>query len=52
MGFKSGQTKACSWSYVVPSLAPGVYTVKVGVFSRDWSILYQWINQAGTFIVQ
>ena len=53
LSFKSGQTRACSWSYVVPSsLAPGVYTVKAGVFSKDWSVLYLWVNQAGTFIVQ
>jgi hypothetical protein len=33
------------------SLPPGTYTVKVGVFSRDWSTLYRWENRATTFTV-
>ena len=40
-------------SYVVEgTLAPGTYTVKIGVFSGDWSVLHQWDNQAGTFVVR
>jgi len=49
----SGKTKNCRWSYVVPSsLASGLYTVKVGVFSSDWSVLYVWLNRAGVLTVQ
>jgi len=27
----------------------GTYTVKVGIFSGDWSTLFKWDNQAATF---
>ena len=41
----------CGWPYPA-SLAPGTYTVKVGVFSGDWTTLYAWENQAATFAVE
>jgi mannan endo-1,4-beta-mannosidase len=51
--FAAGQTLSCGWSYVVPqSLPVGTYTVKVGVFSADWSTLHLWVNQAGTLVVK
>jgi glucose/arabinose dehydrogenase len=50
--FTAGQTKAYRWDYAVPAtLAPGTYTVKVGVFSGDWRTLHRWENQADTFTV-
>ena len=50
---RSGQTKNCRWSYVVPSsLTRGLYTVKVGVYSADWSVLYVWVDRAGVLTVQ
>jgi virginiamycin B lyase len=51
--FTAGQTRAFTWNYAVsPALATGTYTVKVGVFSNDWSSLHAWDNQAATFVVQ
>jgi Cellulase (glycosyl hydrolase family 5)/Wzt C-terminal domain len=49
--FSAGQTQTCAWSFKV-KLAPGAYTVKVGVFSANWTTLYTWVNQAATFVVQ
>jgi hypothetical protein len=51
--FKAGQTQRCAWLYAVPSsLPPGTYTVKVGVFSADWSILHVWVNEAAKLLVR
>jgi len=51
--FIPGESKSYTWPYAVPaSLPAGLYTVKVGVFSSTWSILYTWNNQAATFTVQ
>jgi hypothetical protein len=48
----AGVATLYSWSYPVPtSLPDGAYTVKVGVFSDDWSMLRQWDNHAATFDV-
>jgi hypothetical protein len=39
--FQAGQSIAYSWDYAVPAALPdGVYTVKIGVFSGDWSTLH------------
>jgi hypothetical protein len=40
-----------SWTIQPVDLAVGTYTLKVGVFSSDWSTLYTWANQAGTISV-
>jgi hypothetical protein len=51
--FAAGEAKTYSWAYPVPAtLGPGPYTVKVGLFSRDWSTLHLWENHAATFAVQ
>jgi hypothetical protein len=30
----------------------GTYTVKVGVFSADWSTMHAWVNQAAKLVVK
>jgi hypothetical protein len=51
--FAAGQTRSCPWSYAVPTGLPvGTYTVKVGVFSADWSTLHAWVNQAAQLVVK
>ena len=51
--FSAGETLSYTWSYVVEGTLPsGTYTVKIGVFSGDWSVLHKWENQAATFVVQ
>lgn len=37
-----------SW-YVPPTLPPGTYTLKVGVFAPGWTSLHAWNNSAATF---
>jgi hypothetical protein len=51
--FAAGEPHSYTWSYVAEGTLPsGTYTVKIGVFSGDWSVLHQWDNQAATFVVQ
>jgi hypothetical protein len=51
--FAAGEALSYTWSYVVEGTLPsGTYTVKIGVFSGDWSVLHKWENQAATFVVQ
>ncbi len=33
-------------------LAPGTYTIKVGVFSQDWGTLYSWNDNAGVIRIK
>jgi hypothetical protein len=50
--FQSGQQKTFQWTWPVPATqAPGVYTVKIGVFSGNWATLYAWHNAAATVTV-
>jgi mannan endo-1,4-beta-mannosidase len=50
--FGAGETRTCTWSWPVPGwLAPGSYTLKVGIFSGNWSTLHLWVNSAGTLAV-
>ncbi len=44
------QTVKAAWS-VPATLAPGTYTLKVGVFGAGWSPLYAWDDAASTFTV-
>jgi hypothetical protein len=38
--------------WTVPSQLPaGVYTVKIGIFSSDWSQLYTWNDNAAQITV-
>ncbi len=44
------QTVRASWS-VPAHMAPGTYTLKVGVFGTGWSPLYAWNDAAATVMV-
>jgi hypothetical protein len=46
----SGQLYSSNWNVTLPA-ASGVYIVKVGVFSQDWSQNYFWKNNAYQFTV-
>jgi hypothetical protein len=47
-----GEQRTFQWTWSVPaSLATGTYTVKFGVFSNDWGILYLWENAATSIAV-
>jgi hypothetical protein len=49
----AGEQRTYTWPLDVPSTWPeGEYTVKVGIFSNDWSVLHSWENEAATFSVQ
>ncbi len=49
----AGEAKSYTWNFPVPSTLPtGTYTVKVGVFSANWTTLFTWDNQAATFVAQ
>ena len=51
--FQSGQQKSFQWTWPVPAAqAPGVYTVKVGIFSAGWATLYTWDSDAAAVSVQ
>jgi hypothetical protein len=51
--FSASETRSYAWPYLAEgTLAPGTYTVKIGVFSGNWSVLHRWENQAATFVVQ
>ena len=50
--FQAGQQRTFQWTWAVPpSLAPGVYTVKLGIFSGNWGTLYTWHNAAASVTV-
>src|SRR5262249_48868343 len=49
--FAAGETKMYSLRYPAGLLPTGVYTVKVGLFSTDWSTLLHWDNHAFAFVV-
>jgi hypothetical protein len=50
--FTAGVTKKYTVTWRPPgNAATGTYTVKVGVFSAGWGVLYAWNNSAGTFRV-
>lgn len=50
--FSAGQTRSFTgrWS-VSPSLSPGTYTVKIGIFAPGWTTLHFWNNGAATVSV-
>ena len=51
--FATGQSRTFQWTWPVPAgQAPGPYTIKIGVFSGDWSTLYTWNNGAGSLTIQ
>jgi len=50
--FATGESKTLSTNWTVPpSLAPGTYTLKIGVFGAGWSPLVAWNDAAGTMSV-
>ena len=49
--FAAQETKPCTWSNP-GQLAPGTYTVKLGIFSSDWGTRYRWYSRATTFRVR
>jgi hypothetical protein len=50
--FAAGIANSYVREYPVPfTLAAGIYTFKIGVFSNDWQTLYHWTNDAGSFVV-
>ena len=51
--FAAGQSRTFQWTWTVPAgQAPATYTIKIGVFSGDWTTLYTWHNSAGSLTVQ
>jgi hypothetical protein len=45
--FADGQARTYEWNWTAPDdLPPGDYTVKVGVFDRDWKEIAAWDNDA------
>lgn len=51
--FKKNRTRTFRTTWQVPAnLAPGVYTVKIGVFNPGWGVMHHWNNGARTFTVR
>jgi len=48
--FAAGVARSFDWTWPGSSTA-GTYTVKVGVFSADWSTMYKWENAAASITV-
>ncbi|PYN33964.1 MAG: hypothetical protein DME01_16635 [Candidatus Rokuibacteriota bacterium] len=48
--FNAGQVRTYAWTWP-GSAAAGTFTVKIGVFSNDWRLLYLWRNAAATITV-
>ena len=51
--FAPNQTLTFQATWTVPSTAASgtVYTVKIGIFSTDWSTLYSWNDAAAKIMV-
>jgi hypothetical protein len=53
LSFQAGEQKTVQWVWpVAAGQAVGTYTVKLGVFSGNWSTLYTWQNGAASVSVQ
>jgi len=51
--FTAGQNRAFAFAFTIPgNLAPGTYTIDIGVFNGDWSKLYKWGFMVSSFTVQ
>ena len=51
--FSAGVQRTFNNQWTVPTnLAPGVYTIKVGIFGTGWNGLLSWNNNAATFTVR
>jgi hypothetical protein len=50
--FSASQTRPYTSSWSVPStLAPGTYTIDIGIFATGWGTLYDWHASAATLTV-
>jgi len=49
--FTAGTTRSYTWNWG-GAAAAGQYSIRMGVFSADWSTLHEWNAQAGAFSVQ
>lgn len=53
LSFSPGQNRALGYAFTIPTnLAPGTYTIDIGVFNHDWSTMYKWGFIVATFTVQ
>jgi hypothetical protein len=53
LSFSPGQTRSFGFAFTIPStMAPGTYTIDIGVFNGDWSKMYKWGFIVATFTVQ
>jgi hypothetical protein len=51
--FSAGQTRDYTVTWTVPSQTkPGMYTVKIGVFSSGWGQLRDWQDNGARFAVR
>lgn len=44
-------TKTVTITKTIPALAPGVYSIRAGLFSPDWLVKYLWTDAAGALTV-
>ena len=50
--FAAGQTRAYTLGWTIPDgVAPGAYTVHIGIFSPGWGTVYHWNAGAGSLTV-
>ena len=53
LAFSPGQSRSFGFAFTIPaSMAPGTYTIDIGVFNADWSKMYKWGFIVATFTVQ
>ncbi|HSE96020.1 MAG TPA: hypothetical protein VLD61_09010 [Methylomirabilota bacterium] len=51
--FQAGQQRTFQWTWpVLATQGPGVYTVKIGIFSANWATRYTWDNAAASVTVR
>jgi uncharacterized membrane protein len=53
LSFSPGQNRALGFAFTIPgNLAPGTYSIDIGVFNGDWSTMYRWGFIVTTFTVR
>jgi hypothetical protein len=53
LSFSPGQNRSFGFAFPIPgNMAPGTYTIDIGVFNNDWSTMYKWGFIVATFTVQ
>jgi hypothetical protein len=51
--FQAGQQRTFQWTWAVPGgQPPGVYMVKLGIFSGNWATRYTWQNAAASVTIR